>query len=46
MSKIDYYNKYKKYKKKYLLLQYGGVISTAQAVNTIKAYMEKKKNFI
>ena len=38
MSNIDYYSKYKKYKTKYLLLQYGG-LSEADAKEKLNKYI-------
>jgi len=35
MSNIDYYSKYKKYKRKYLLLQYGGDIVIPKPIKKI-----------
>lgn len=43
MSKIDYYSKYKKYKTKYLLLQYGGLMSPDEAIKKLKDYMNINK---
>lgn len=43
MSDIDYYSKYKKYKTKYLLLQYGGDLE--KYLTEIKEkYLDKKVN--
>jgi hypothetical protein len=35
MNNIDYYSKYKKYKRKYLLLQYGGEIVIPKSIKKI-----------
>jgi hypothetical protein len=45
MSNIDYYSKYKKYKTKYLLLQYGG-LSEADAKEKLNKYIVEIKKIV
>jgi hypothetical protein len=44
MSNIDYYSKYKKYKRKYILLQYGGDDTLKNTLNQIIEKLELEKN--